>query len=72
MVGVLRGRRYQVAALKLRGFWPVLDMDKEEDGKHPIVATESTRAVARRKAQELNDGETSARAYAANQWKIYC
>ena len=51
----IRGRRFQVSENHPAGVWLVLDMNQRgEDGKHPIVAIEYSRAGARRKAQELN------------------
>jgi hypothetical protein len=57
MTGV-RGRRYQVSDNHLAGMWMVLDVNQRgEDGKHPIVASESSRKQAREKARELNEQE---------------
>jgi hypothetical protein len=61
MTGV-RGRRYQVSDNHLAGFWVVLDMNQRgEDGKHPIVASESSRKQAREMARELNAREIPVR-----------
>jgi hypothetical protein len=58
----VRGRRYQISDDHLPGMWLVLDLHRlGEDGKYPIVATESSRAAARRKAQELNAAEGTRR-----------
>ncbi len=61
MTGV-RGRRFQVSENYLVGMWMVLDMNQRgEDGKHPIVASESSRKEARRKARVLNAVEDASR-----------
>jgi len=52
-----RGYRYQVSDYALVGVWFILDTslhDSSDWRRHPTVATELSRAAARRKAQELN------------------